>query len=154
MSRPDLSDTPFDDAIVGGVAALAPKGYLDDLAKKRGEQNVNFTIVGYGVQFERPNLEVAERTRHVGTTQLDNLGSALAGGFQILMSAAPGEGTGGSGACFGDSGGPVFHTSASGQTYLVADISFGRKYCKGLSGAYRLDTDSARTFLDDYVAVP
>jgi Trypsin len=139
---------------LGSYARLAPKGYLDGLATQRGQQNVSFTIVGYGVQFERPNLEVAVRERFVGTNQLTNLRSHIAGGFQVIMTDSGGNGTGGGGTCFGDSGGPVFHTSDAGQTYLVADISFGTKYCKGMSGAYRLDQDSARNFLDDYVAVP
>lgn len=139
---------------LGGYARLAPKGYLDGLATQRGQQNVNFTMVGYGVQFERPNLEVSARVRYVGTNQLTNLRGHLADGYQVIMTDSGGNGTGGGGTCFGDSGGPIFHTSDSGQTYLVADISFGTKYCKGTSGAYRLDQDSARNFLDDYVAVP
>jgi hypothetical protein len=137
-----------------GSATLAPKGYLDALATRRGQQNVNFTIVGYGVQFERPNLVVAVKQRVAGTNQLEDLRSHLADGYELLMTDSPGKGNGGSGTCFGDSGGPVFHTSDSGQTYLVADISFGTKYCKGVSGAYRLDQDSARSFLSNYVPVP
>jgi Trypsin len=137
-----------------GYATLAPRGYLDVLAKQRGQQNVNFTIVGYGVQFERPNLEVAVKERYVGTTQLQNLTNALADGYELLMTDSGGSGTGGSGTCFGDSGGPVFHTNSAGQELLVADISFGTKYCKGQSGAYRTDTDAARSFLGNYVQLP
>ena len=137
-----------------GFAKLPPQGYLDTLARQRGQQNENFTIVGYGVQFERPNIEVAIRQRFIGTTQLHNLGSALADGYQVLMSASNGNGTGGGTTCFGDSGGPVFHTSPTGVQYLVADISFGSKYCKGQSGAYRTDSGAARSFLGDFVSLP
>jgi secreted trypsin-like serine protease len=63
------------------------------------------------------------------------------------MTDSPGNGTGGGGTCFGDSGGPVFHTDASGQVWEVAVISFGSKYCQGRSGAFRLDNAQARTFL-------
>jgi hypothetical protein len=128
-------------------ATLAPVGYLDGLAKKRGKQNVDFVVVGYGVQFERPNLEVAERQRFVGTTQLQDLGSNLAGGHELRMTDSNGKGTGGSGTCFGDSGGPVFHLSADGTPYLVADISWGTKYCKGTSAAFRLDAPEANAFV-------
>ena len=39
--------------------------------------------------------------------------------------------------------------------YLVADTSFGAsQFCRSFGGYYRLDTDDARSFLDDYVAVP
>jgi Trypsin len=131
-----------------GITKVAPQGYLDTLATQRGQQDVNFTVVGYGVQFERPNLEVAVRQRFVGTNQLQNLNAALlAGGFNVLMTDSPGNGTGGGGTCFGDSGGPVFHTDSTGQVWQVAVISFGSKYCKGRSGAFRLDNAQARAFL-------
>ena len=100
------------------------------------------------VQFERPNLEIAVRTRYVGTNQLQNLRSHIAGGYNLMMTDSSGGGTGGGGTCFGDSGGPIFHTDG-GQTWLVAVISFGTKYCKGTSGAFRLDNDQAREFLGE-----
>jgi Trypsin len=130
-----------------GITKIAPLGYLDALATQRGQQNVNFTVVGYGVQFERPNLQVAIRQRFVGTNQLQNLGSQIAGGYNLMMTDSPGNGTGGGGTCFGDSGGPIFHTGAGGQVWQVAVISFGTKYCHGTSGAFRLDNSQARSFL-------
>jgi len=130
-----------------GITKIAPLGYLDSLATQRGQQNVNFTVVGYGVQFERPNLQVAIRQRFVGTNQLQNLGSHIAGGYNLMMTDSPGNGTGGGGICFGDSGGPIFHTDSNGQTWQVAVISFGTKYCHGTSGAFRLDNAQARSFL-------
>jgi Trypsin len=130
-----------------GITKIAPLGYLDSLATQRGQQNVNFTVVGYGVQFERPNLEVAIRQRFVGTNQLQNLGSHIAGGYNLMMTDSPGNGTGGGGTCFGDSGGPIFHTDNNGQVWQVAVISFGTKYCHGMSGAFRLDNAQARSFL-------
>jgi hypothetical protein len=130
-----------------GITKIAPLGYLDSLATQRGQQNVNFTVVGYGVQFERPNLQVAIRQRFVGTNQLQNLGSHIAGGYNLMMTDSPGNGTGGGGICFGDSGGPIFHSGAGGQVWQVAVISFGTKYCQGTSGAFRLDNSQARSFL-------
>lgn len=130
-----------------GITKIAPLGYLDKLDTKRGQQNVNFTVVGFGVQFERPNLQVAIRQRFVGTNQLQNLNKAIADGYNVMMTDSPGNGTGGGGTCFGDSGGPIFHTDTSGQVWQVAVISFGTKYCHGTSGAFRLDNAQARTFL-------
>lgn len=132
-------DTPVQ---LPSYGVLPPVGYLDQLATKRGKQNVSFTVVGYGVQFERPNLEVAVRQRYIGTTQLQDLGSHLAGGYEVRMTDSGGNGTGGGGTCFGDSGGPVF----SGG-YDVGDISWGTKYCKGTSAFYRTDTPGALAFL-------
>jgi len=146
----DMGVVTLDSAPNKGLSRIAPKGYLDALATQRGLQNVNFTVVGYGVQFERPNLEVAARTRYVGTNQLQNLRSHIAGGYNLMMTDSNGGGTGGGGTCFGDSGGPIFHTDAAGNTWLVAVISFGTKYCKGESGAFRLDNDQARSFLSNY----
>jgi hypothetical protein len=130
-----------------GISRVAPIGYLDGLANQRGQQDVNFTVVGYGVQFERPNLEVALKTRFVGTNQLQNLRSHIAGGYNLMMTDSAGNGTGGGGTCFGDSGGPIFHTDSSGQVWQVAVISFGTKYCHGSSGAFRLDNAQAHDFL-------
>jgi Trypsin len=146
----DLGVVVLDSAPNVGLSRIAPEGYLDSLATKRGQQNVNFTLVGYGVQFERPNLEVALRQRFVGTNQLQNLSSRLAGGYNVMMTDSPGNGTGGGGQCFGDSGGPVFHTDDAGNTWLVGVISFGTKYCHGLSAAFRVDNAQARDFLAGY----
>jgi Trypsin len=130
-----------------GISKVAPQGYLDKLATQRGLQDVDFTLVGYGVQFERPNLEIAIKTRYVGTAQLQNLSSHLADGYNLMLTDSYGAGTGGGGTCYGDSGGPVFHTDAAGNVWDVAVISFGTKYCKGESGTFRLDNAQARTFL-------
>jgi hypothetical protein len=134
-------------APVSEFATLAPVGYLDALASTRGRQDVDFTIVGYGVQFERPNREIAQGARYIGTVQLQDLRSRQAGGYEVRFTDAAGGGTGGSGTCFGDSGGPVFSTAADGTQYLVADISWGTKYCKGTSAGYRLDTVAAQQFI-------
>ena len=146
----DMGVVVLDSAPNKGLSKIAPSGYLDGLANKRGQQNVNFTVVGYGVQFERPNLEVAVRQRFVGTNQLQNLRSHIAGGYNLMMTDSNGNGTGGGGTCFGDSGGPIFHTDDAGNTWLVAVISFGTKYCKGTSGAFRLDNTQARDFLSGF----
>ncbi len=146
----DMGVVVLDSAPNKGLSRVAPNGYLDGLATQRGQQDVNFTVVGYGVQFERPNLEIAVRQRFVGTNQLQNLGSHIAGGYNLMMTDSNGNGTGGGGTCFGDSGGPIFHTDGAGNTWLVAVISFGTKYCKGMSGAFRLDNTQARTFLSGF----
>ena len=146
----DIGVVVLDSAPNHGVSKIAPAGYLDALATARGQQNVSFTLLGYGVQFERPNLEVAQRTRYVGTNQLQNLSSHLAGGYNLMMTDSPGDGTGGGGQCFGDSGGPVFHTDDSGTSWLVGIISFGTKYCRGLSAAFRVDNTQARDFLSGF----
>jgi len=123
-----------------GYATLAPLGYLETLTKQRGLQDTSFTIVGYGVEQQSPNLQVATFTRTVGAVQLRGVTDV-----DLTTSAAPGNGTGGSGACFGDSGGPVFHGG-----YLVATTSYGEKWCNGSSGSFRLDTAAAQGFVTGF----
>lgn len=99
------------------------------------------------MQFERPNLEIAVRQRFVGRNQLQNLRSQIAGGYDVMMTDSKGNGTAGGGTCFGDSGGPIFHIDDAGNTWLVAVISFGTKYCHGTSRAFRVDNAQSGTFL-------
>lgn len=122
---------------------LAPVGTLDALATKRGRQNVEFTVVGYGLQSVKP-IESALRIRMIGTVSLVNLQSALAREWNVQLSDNPGLGHGGSGGtCFGDSGGPVLYGGV-----IVGVTSFGlNSNCVGTSFAYRVDTAYAQDFI-------
>jgi hypothetical protein len=125
---------------------VAPVGYLDDLAADAptGKGNVEFTVVGYGLQSVRP-VESAIKQRMVGTVSLVNLRSALVGGWNLHYSNNPGQGHGGSGGtCFGDSGGPVI----SEDGYIVAVNSFVlNSNCNGAGFGYRVDTQLANDFI-------
>ena len=134
---------------------LAPLGYLNSLATQRGLQNVEFTVVGYGLQSVKPR-QSAIRERYVGTVSLINLSSALTDGYNLHYSSNPGEGHGGSGGtCFGDSGGPVFHTGSSGAKVIVAVNSFVlNSNCKGSGFGYRTDTTDSLGFLAGYGVTP
>lgn len=140
----DLGVVVLDHPVSQPAYAVAP---LDTLATKRGTQDTNLTVVGYGVQIESPNVEVAQRTRYFGDVKVTNLDSSLVDGYNVRISASPGNGTGGSGICTGDSGGPLF---LDGRIVAVASFSVG-KYCNGVSGAYRLDTAQAQSFLSPYL---
>lgn len=122
---------------------VAPVGYLDSLAYERGKGNVEFTVVGYGLQLVKP-VESGIKERFVGTVSLVNLGSALSDGWSIHYSNNPGLGHGGSGGtCFGDSGGPVLHDGL-----IVGVNSFVlNSNCKGAGFAYRVDTQYAHDFI-------
>src|SRR3954447_776829 len=120
-----------------GHATLAPIGYLDNLAKKRGQQDVSFTSVGYGAIDASPAGVVAPFMRFAGSMQLEHLTA-----IDLLTTASPGKGTGGGATCVGDSGAPVFNGN-----YVVALISAGTKYCNGKAADFRLDTIEARNFI-------
>jgi hypothetical protein len=125
-----------------GTSSIAPVGALDRLATERGRQNVNFVVVGYGLQEVKPT-EMAERSRLNATVQLVNLRSALTDGFNIHHTNAPGTG---GGTCFGDSGGPIFSAETGA---LVAVTSFGlNANCVGAGFGYRVDTQGAADFIN------
>ena len=142
-------DAPYGAA---APAALAPRNYLAGLASGNGGlSKQTFTVVGYGVFFEKPTegpqkpTVVADRTRRVADAVGQNISSQV---LKLAENQKDSRADGGS--CFGDSGGPVFH-----QGLLVGDTSFGAsQFCRSAGGYYRLDTDDARMFLDDYVNVP
>ena len=125
---------------------VAPEGYLDTLAADapRGQGNIEFTVVGYGLQSVKP-VESAIKQRMVGTVSFVNLRSALSGGWSLQYSNNPGQGHGGSGGtCFGDSGGPVI----SEDGYIVAVNSFVlNNNCNGAGFGYRVDTELAQDFI-------
>jgi Trypsin len=132
-------------------AQLAPRGYLDTLSKKGLLKKGLFTTVGYGVFFDKPSegpqkpVSVSDRTRRYAESPGQNVTSQV---LKLAENGNDSRGTGGT--CFGDSGGPAFRDG-----YLVADTSFGAsQFCRSYGGFYRLDTDDARGFLDDFIAVP
>ena len=133
-------------------ATLPPAGYLDGLANGNGGLNKQvFTVVGYGVFFEKPEggpqkpTSVADRTRRFTDAVGQNVSSQV-----LKLAENAKDSRAGGGSCFGDSGGPVFHNGL-----LVGDTSFGAsQFCRSAGGYYRLDTDDARSFLDDFVELP
>jgi hypothetical protein len=131
------------------VSKIARSGYLDALATKRGQQNVTFRVVGYGVQFERRTLrspsgnassarirpEPQEPHRRRLQPDYDRLEMKRDRWRRNVLR---------------DSGGPMFRTDDAGTTWLVGVISFGTKYCHGTSGAFIVDNAQARTFLSGF----
>ncbi len=135
---------------LGQYGQVAPLGYLDRFASRRGLQNTQFTVVGYGLQSVKPVFS-GLRERFVGTVTIEDLVSALTDGYNVRFSSDPGQGNGPGGTCFGDSGGPVFHTDEDGNTYIVAVNSFVlNSNCKGAGYGFRTDTSLAADFLAEF----
>ncbi len=149
----DVGVVVLDGPYTGAIPASLPRrNYLEGLAKGNGGLNKQtFEVVGYGVFFDKPTegpqkpTAIADRTRRFTTAVGQNVSSQV-----LKLAENAKDSRAGGGSCFGDSGGPAFHAGL-----IVADTSFGAsQFCRSAGGYYRLDTDDARSFLDDYVTLP
>jgi V8-like Glu-specific endopeptidase len=140
----DIAVVVLDSPVRGIAPARLPKaGSLSNLS---GTQQ--FTSVGYGA-YEVTNgpgghQYLYDDVRMVATGTLN---STTKSWLRISMNPSTGNG----GTCYGDSGGPNF----LGTTNIVAAITItGDAICRSTNVDYRLDTESARTFLSEYVRLP
>jgi hypothetical protein len=141
-----ILDAPWD---TGGVyGALPALGSLESLATKRGRQNVDFTAVGYGLQFINPVFVESARVRMLATPHLIQINTGFTGDYSLLLSNNHSTG----GTCFGDSGGPNF----VGDSNVVGGVtSFGiNGNCAGTGGVYRIDTADDLDWLAGFGLVP
>jgi secreted trypsin-like serine protease len=140
----DIAVVVFDKPIKGIYPAQLPiAGSLSGL--QNGQQ---FTSVGYGA-YEVTNQPGGHRylyndVRGVATGTLNSVTSSW---LRISMNPARGNG----GTCYGDSGGPNF----LGTSNIVAATTItGDAVCRSTNTVYRLDTESARAFLRQFVVLP
>lgn len=133
-------------------ATLPTAGLFDELAAKNRLKGAVFTAVGYGLQ---------DRVVGGGVPFFQDLNpiprmfafssfNALNGAWLRL---SQNEATGDGGTCFGDSGGPNF-LNVNGVQILASITITGDAVCEATNVTYRLDTDSARSFLAPFVALP
>jgi V8-like Glu-specific endopeptidase len=140
----DIAVVVLDKAVKGiSPAKLPAAGSLSGLS---GSQQ--FTSVGYGA-YEVTNgpgghQYLYDDVRMVATGTLNSVNKAW---LRISMNPSTGNG----GTCYGDSGGPNF----LGSTDIVAATTItGDTACRSTNVDYRLDTPSARAFLEQYVTLP
>jgi hypothetical protein len=140
----DIAVVTLDRAVRGIAPARLPAaGSLADLPAGQ-----RFTSVGYGA-YEVTNEPgghqyLYDDVRMVATGTLNAINPAW---LRISMNASTGDG----GTCYGDSGGPNF----LGTTDIVAAITItGDAVCRATNVDYRLDTESARSFLAEFVSLP
>jgi len=134
----DLGVVVLDEAVdQGGFGQLPALDQLDGLKTMRGQQDVTFTAVGYGLQKSFPDAagwkDVALRQRMVAHPKLNQINGGIVGDYSLLLSNNAKTG----GTCFGDSGGPNF----IGTSNVLAGVtSFGlNPTCGGTGGVYRVD---------------
>ena len=140
----DIAVVVLDKAVRGITPAALPEaGSLSSLPKEQ-----QFTSVGYGA-YEVTNSPGGHQFLYndVRLAATGTLNSINASWLRVSMNPATGDG----GTCYGDSGGPNF----LGSTKIIAAITItGDAVCRATNVDYRLDTESARTFLADYVELP
>jgi secreted trypsin-like serine protease len=140
----DIAVVVLDRAVRGITPAELPEA--DSLSALPSDQQ--FTSVGYGA-YEVTNgpgghQYLYDDVRMVATGTLNAVNKAW---LRISMNPSTGNG----GTCYGDSGGPNF----LGDTGVVAAITItGDAVCRATNVDYRLDTASARAFLDDFLELP
>ena len=140
----DVAVVVFDRAVRGITPARLPAaGSLSDLPAAQ-----RFTSVGYGA-YEVTNGPGGHQylyndVRMVATGTLSAINPSW---LRISMNPSTGDG----GTCYGDSGGPNF----LGSTDIVAATTItGDAVCRSTNVVYRMDTESARSFLGRYVTLP
>ena len=144
----DLAVVVFDKPIRGITPARLPAA--DSLTGLTGSQR--FTSVGYGAQ-QVSNGPGGKRfsyqdVRFVSTGTLNSINAAW-----LRISQNPSTGNGGT--CYGDSGGPNFLGAGSTETDVIASTTItGDMFCRSTNVTYRLDTESARAFLGQFVTLP
>jgi secreted trypsin-like serine protease len=147
-----LSD-PHDMAVVllsspVGVtpARLPTAGLLDQLNLRSS----TFTAVGYGTVRETkttgPHAFFFDAVRRYALQSFLSLQKSW-----LTLNMNPSTGSGGT--CYGDSGGPHFLGGVT-SNLLVSITVIGDAMCRATDKTYRLDTASARAFLDDFVTLP
>jgi secreted trypsin-like serine protease len=148
----DIAVVLLEDAPAGITPAQLPTaGLLDQLKATRQLRTQTFTAVGYGTAREDKTggphgFLDADGVRMYALQSALNLEKAW-----LLLSMNPSTGSGG--ACYGDSGGP--HFLGGVESNLIVSITItGDAMCRATDKTYRLDTEAARDFLDDFVALP
>ena len=119
---------------------------LDVLKTRRGQQDVTFTAVGYGVQRINPVFVVAQKVRMVAHPKLNQINGGIVGDYSLLLSNNASTG----GTCFGDSGGPNF----VGTSMVVGGVtSFGLNGTSGgTGGVFRMDRANVQNFINSFIA--
>jgi secreted trypsin-like serine protease len=144
----DIAVVVFDKPIKGIEPAQLPTlGQFDNVAKDQ-----QFTAVGYGGQ-EAVNQPGGPVIGYLDTREYAVSTFNAVGPGYLRLSQNPATGNGGT--CYGDSGGPNFLGAGSAETDIIAGITItGDSLCKSTNVIYRLDTESARAFLANYVTLP
>ena len=139
-------DEPY---VLPTYGALPSLNQLDALRTQRGQKDLTFTAVGYGLQRSFPDAATwkneSKRVRMVATPKLLQVNTGFTGDYSVLLSNNTNTG----GTCFGDSGGPNF----VGDSNVVGGVtSFGMNpTCGGTGGVFRMDRDWSLDWVNSFL---
>ena len=137
-------------ANLDSYGALPELGTIDQAARMYHKKDIIIRTVGYGVQSVKP-YDQSQKIRYTSTSNLVNLKSANNAGYNIQTSNNPSLVNGKGGACFGDSGGPLFYPEDS--NVMVAVVSFGMNWnCKGEDWSFRADIATTQDFINSFLS--
>ncbi|MGH2687030.1 MAG: trypsin-like serine protease [Actinomycetota bacterium] len=140
LDRPVTNITP---------ARLPRAGLLSDLSRAELRSRT-FTAVGYGT------IRETRKTGPQGILDTEERRYALQSATtltQAWLKLSMNEATGDGGTCYGDSGGPHF-IGGKFSNWIVSLTVTGDAVCKASDVTYRLDTQSARDYLEEFVTLP
>lgn len=144
----DVAVIVLDEALNITPATLPAPGLLDQMKKDGTLAGMQFVTVGYGMERNDktggPHSIGAYGERRYA---MESFLALLPAWIQSSMNPARGNG----GTCFGDSGGPHF---LGDSNMVVAVTSRGDAVCRAIDTAYRLDIESARDYLGQFVTLP
>ena len=149
--RFDVGVVVLDQSVTKDTYGVLPTlNQLDALKTKRGQQDLTFTAVGYGLQKSFPDAaawkDSALKVRMVAHPKLNQINApGFTGDFSLLLSNNAATG----GTCFGDSGGPNF----LGNSNVIAGVtSYGlNSNCAGTGGVFRMDRKAALDFVNTFL---
>jgi hypothetical protein len=129
-------------------AQLPTAGLLDEMKKDHELKNQTFVTVGYG-SLRDDKTKGWQAIGDAGERYVAEQTFLALKPYWLQISMNPSTGSGGT--CYGDSGGPHFW----GDTDMVVSLTVtGDAWCRATDVTYRLDTDSARAYLSEFVDLP
>jgi hypothetical protein len=148
----DLAVIILEKELVGVTpATLTTAGLLDELSAHGGLTHTDFISAGYGAQADwekGPPQFFWDGWRNYASAPIMALTLT-----QIYLNINE-HATGGGGACYGDSGGPIF--LPMGNTKILVGVTSLRsdRPCRAMTTYYRIDTPWSRDWLGQFVELP
>lgn len=140
---------PLDGVGLNDMPKLPEVGLLDELRAKKTLQSTTSLVLGYGSEQKVIPANVGPGFPNTNQRRYAELQTTTIDKQSIHQSQNLAQGL--EGACYGDSGGPTL-MDIEGVTYVVGVTSTGDGPCFATNVAGRVDTPTARAFMDSVLA--